>query len=123
MRIQRGAPAASVPAPAVQAWSPANFPSLRGTPMQITGDMLIGASVVRGTATRLQAINPATGEALGPDFHGGGAAEAERACALAEQAFDIYRATSPEARATFLEAIADGIEALGDTLVQRAHLE
>src|SRR5437868_12886051 len=123
MRTRRAAPVVPVQALAVQAWRSANFPSLRGIPMQITGDMLIGASVVRGTVTRLQAINPATGEALGPDFHGGGAAEAERACALAEQAFDTYRATSPEARATFLEAIADGIEALGDTLVQRAHLE
>ncbi|AQV98267.1 aldehyde dehydrogenase (NADP(+)) [Cupriavidus necator] len=91
--------------------------------MTITGDMLIGASAVRGTSKIQQAINPATGEVLGPDFHGGGAAEAERACALAEAAFDIYRNTSPEARAALLESIASGIEALGDELIERAHAE
>lgn len=91
--------------------------------MQITGEMLIGAHSVRGRDAVLQAIDPATGEALGPDFHGGGAAEVDRACQLAEQAFDTFRALSPEQRAGLLERIATGIEALGDTLVQRAHRE
>ncbi|QUN26141.1 aldehyde dehydrogenase (NADP(+)) [Cupriavidus sp. KK10] len=91
--------------------------------MHITGDMLIGAQAVRGTEALLQAINPTTGEALGPDFHGGGQAEVERACALAEAAFDTYRNTTPEQRAALLEAIATGIEALGDTLTERAHME
>ncbi|KWR76515.1 aldehyde dehydrogenase (NADP(+)) [Cupriavidus sp. IDO] len=91
--------------------------------MTITGDMLIGAQSVRGTESLLQAINPATGETLGPDFGGGGNAEVNRACELAEAAFDTYRATTPQQRAAFLESIASGIEALGDTLIQRAHLE
>lgn len=91
--------------------------------MTITGEMLIGASAVRGTTKILHATNPATGEVLAPEFHGGGAAEAERACALAEAAFDTYRNTSPETRARFLESIASGLEALGDTLIERAHAE
>ncbi|WP_444634946.1 aldehyde dehydrogenase (NADP(+)) [Cupriavidus oxalaticus] len=91
--------------------------------MHITGDMLIGAQAVRGTESTLQAINPATGETLGPNFHGGGQADVERACALAEAAFNTYRNTSSEQRAAFLEAIAAGIEALGDTLIERAHQE
>ncbi|WP_454056088.1 aldehyde dehydrogenase (NADP(+)) [Cupriavidus sp. Marseille-Q8015] len=91
--------------------------------MTITGEMLIGASAVRGTEDTFQAINPATGEALQPTFHGGGAADVERACALAEAAFDPYRATSPTQRASFLERIADNIEALGDELIERAHAE
>ncbi|AOZ05539.1 aldehyde dehydrogenase (NADP(+)) [Cupriavidus malaysiensis] len=91
--------------------------------MNITGDMLIGASAVRGQQTRLHAINPATGETLAPVFGGGGEAEAERACALAEAAFDTFRNTPPETRARLLEAIADGIEALGDALIERAHAE
>jgi NADP-dependent aldehyde dehydrogenase len=91
--------------------------------MHITGDMLIGAQAVRGAQSTLQAINPSTGEVLGPDFHGGGQADVERACALAEAAFDTYRNTSSEQRAAFLEAIAAGIEALGDTLIERAHQE
>ncbi len=91
--------------------------------MKITGEMLIGASAVRGQDAVLQATDPATGATLGPDFHGGGAAEVERACVLAEQAFDAFRNTLPEQRAAFLERIADGIEALGDTLIERAHRE
>ncbi|WP_064573023.1 aldehyde dehydrogenase (NADP(+)) [Cupriavidus gilardii] len=91
--------------------------------MKITGEMLIGASAVRGQDAALQAIDPATGATLGPDFHGGGAAEVDRACVLAEQAFDAFRNTLPAQRAAFLERIADGIEALGDTLVERAHRE
>jgi len=91
--------------------------------MTITGDMLIGTSAVRGQQTQLHAINPATGEALPPVFGGGGEAEAERACALAEAAFDTYRSSAPETRAQLLEAIAAGIEALGDALIERAHAE
>jgi len=91
--------------------------------MTITGDMLIGASAVRGQQTQLHAINPATGDTLPPVFGGGGEAEAERACALAEAAFDAYRSTTPETRARLLEAIAAGIEALGDALIERAHAE
>lgn len=88
--------------------------------MKITGEMLIGASAVRGHDAVLQAIDPATGATLGPDFHGGGAAEVDRACALAEQAFDAFRNTLPAQRAAFLERIADGIEALGDTLDRKS---
>ena len=91
--------------------------------MTITGEMLIGASAVRGTEDTFQAINPATGEALTPTFHGGGAADVDRACTLAEAAFDTFRATSPEQRAQFLERIADNIEAIGDELLQRANAE
>ncbi|MBY4895674.1 aldehyde dehydrogenase (NADP(+)) [Cupriavidus sp. AU9028] len=91
--------------------------------MKITGEMLIGSRAVRGNDAVLQATNPATGEVLGPDFHGGGAAEVDQACQLAEQAFDAYRATSPEQRAAFLERIADEIEALGDALIERANQE
>jgi NADP-dependent aldehyde dehydrogenase len=91
--------------------------------MTLTGEMLIGANAVRGTEDTFQAINPATGETLAPTFHGGNAADVDRACQLAEAAFDTYRATTPEQRARFLESIAEGIEALGDELVQRAHAE
>ncbi|GAA0840667.1 MAG: aldehyde dehydrogenase (NADP(+)) [Cupriavidus sp.] len=91
--------------------------------MTMTGEMLIGASAVRGTEDTFHGINPATGEKLEPAYQGSTAADVERACALAEAAFDTYRATSPEQRATFLESIAAGLEALGDELIQRAHAE
>ncbi len=91
--------------------------------MTLTGDLLIGASALRGSGEPFQATNPATGEALPPSYAGAEAAELERACALADAAFDSFRETSPEARAAFLEAIAGHIAALGDALVERAVAE
>ncbi|RZT42777.1 aldehyde dehydrogenase (NADP(+)) [Cupriavidus agavae] len=91
--------------------------------MTISGEMLIGATAARGTEETFHGINPATGEKLEPAYQGSTAADVDRACALAEAAFDTYRATSPEQRAAFLEAIATGLEGLGDELIQRAHAE
>ncbi|WP_321799175.1 aldehyde dehydrogenase (NADP(+)) [Caballeronia sp. J97] len=91
--------------------------------MKITGDMLIGASAVRGTDATLRAFDPARNADLEPPFGGGGAAEVARACELAEAAFDDYRHAPFETRAQFLEAIADNIIALGDTLIERAMAE
>ncbi|GJH11950.1 aldehyde dehydrogenase (NADP(+)) [Caballeronia novacaledonica] len=91
--------------------------------MKITGEMLIGASAVRGTDATLRAFDPARNADLEPAFGGGGAAEVARACELAEAAFDDYRHAPLETRAQFLEAIADNIIALGDTLIERATAE
>lgn len=89
----------------------------------ITGDLLIGASAVRGYAGELQALDPASGQALSPAFGAGGPAELDRACQLADQAFDIFRETLPQARAHFLETIAEGLLSLGPTLIERAMAE
>lgn len=89
----------------------------------ITGDMLIGAGPVRGTEGTLRAFDPARGIALEPAFGAGGQADVDRACRLAQAAFDPFRAASPETRARFLETIADHLVALGDTLISRAHQE
>ena len=59
--------------------------------MKITGEMLIGASAVRGADATLRAYDPARNTDLEPAFGGGGAAEVARACELAEAAFDDYR--------------------------------
>ncbi|MEN0039490.1 MAG: aldehyde dehydrogenase (NADP(+)) [Cellvibrio sp.] len=91
--------------------------------MKLTGNLLIGSRQVAGTSGTLYAINPATGEQLEPAYHLGSAADVEQACHLAEQAFDIYRATSPAVRANFLETIARNIEAIGDQLIERAMAE
>lgn len=91
--------------------------------MNITGEMLIGQSAVRGTEGSLRAVNPATNETIAPDFGAGGATEVARACTLAQQAFDSYRATTPQQRAEFLEEIANGILALGPALIERATQE
>ncbi|WP_199235242.1 aldehyde dehydrogenase family protein, partial [Azospirillum sp. TSA6c] len=77
--------------------------------MTITGEMLIGATAHRGGQGGFRAVDPATGEALDPVFSGGGAAEVERACALAWAAFDAFRETGLEQRAAFLETVAQNI--------------
>ncbi|PWC35737.1 aldehyde dehydrogenase (NADP(+)) [Azospirillum sp. TSO35-2] len=91
--------------------------------MTLTGEMLIGAQSHRGGDGDFHAINPATGETLEPGFGGGGAAEVERACALAWDAFDAFRDSGLEQRAAFLEAVAQNILDLGDELITRAMAE
>ena len=92
--------------------------------MQITGEMLIGASCVRGTEGQQQAFNPATDQFIdAPVFGMGGPAEVDRAAQLAAEAFDEYRLLPLAKRAEFLEAIADNIMALGDALIERAMAE
>ena len=91
--------------------------------LTLTGEMLIGARTVRGTEGTLYAVNPATCAEMEPAFGGGTARDVDAACALAEAAFDPYRAVSLERRAQFLEAIAQGILDLGDVLVERVMSE
>lgn len=91
--------------------------------MTLTGKMLIGGAVVPGVGNAFHAIDPATGQALEPAYHGATRTQVEQACALAWAAFDDYRETTPSARAAFLEAIAESIEALGETLIERAMAE
>lgn len=91
--------------------------------MTLEGKLLIGQQAVSGQQADIQAVNPATGETLSPAYPGGSKAEVDQACALAEAAFNSYRETSLEARATFLETIAAEIEGIGDELVERAMAE
>ena len=91
--------------------------------MAITGSMLIGAAVVRGTAGEVRATNPATGAELEPVFGGGVIADVETACSIAARDFDAFRAAPLETRALLLEAIAQGLMDLGDELIERAMAE
>ena len=91
--------------------------------MDLCGLNLIASRPVQGSGASFHAVAPATGEALAPAFTAAGPAEVERACAAAASAFDVFRETSPEARAAFLEAVAARIEALGEALIVRAMAE
>ncbi|KGW36473.1 aldehyde dehydrogenase family protein [Burkholderia pseudomallei MSHR3016] len=91
--------------------------------MQITGEMLIGAAAVRGSEGTMRAYAPAQGVELEPTFGAGGAADVDRACRLANAAFDPFRQAPLETRARFLEAIAERIVGLGDPLIERAHAD
>jgi NADP-dependent aldehyde dehydrogenase len=73
--------------------------------------------------TAFRSIAAATGEPRGPDLATHTAQDVATACAAAEAAFDTYRATSREERATFLETIAQNILDLGDALIEAAMAE
>lgn len=86
------------------------------------GSFLIGARAVTTDET-FTGFDPATNEALDPPFSVATVDHVAEACRLADEAFDTYRETTPEARAAFLEAIAANIEAIGDELIVRAMQE
>ena len=65
----------------------------------------------------------ASGEEIEPAFAISQVDDVAAVCAAADAAFDTYRAMPSEARATFLEAIGEEILALGDALLDRAHIE
>jgi alpha-ketoglutaric semialdehyde dehydrogenase len=83
------------------------------------GSFLIGATPVTSTDT-FRAYDPSTDALIEPPFSVSTTDHVVQACALADAAFNDFRDTDPEARATFLETIAAKIEALGDELVARA---
>ncbi|MFT0532635.1 aldehyde dehydrogenase (NADP(+)) [Castellaniella hirudinis] len=91
--------------------------------MPITGTQLIGQHNQAGTGPAFQAVNPATGQAIAPAWHGADASQIDQAVALATQAFGVYRETSLDTRAAFLDAIAQAILDTGDELIDRAMLE
>ncbi|MFK3799941.1 aldehyde dehydrogenase (NADP(+)) [Pseudomonas sp. NPDC088444] len=91
--------------------------------MQILGETIIGQRAVRGLAGEVFAIAAATGEPLTPAFGASTLEDVNEACELAEAAFDPYRQLDDEHRARFLDAIAQGLLDLGDTLIDRVHLE
>lgn len=91
--------------------------------MRLTGEMLIGASSVPASEGTMKALDPATGELVGPEFALGGAAEVDRAARLADEAYDTYNRTGLAERAAFLELIADRLEGIKGELAERAALE
>ncbi len=90
---------------------------------ELTGQMIIAGSPVRGSGAEIRGFDPNRGADLEPAYRYGDAAHVEAACAAAAAAFADYRAAPPDRRAAFLEAIADNIEAIRDDLVPRAVAE
>jgi 2,5-dioxopentanoate dehydrogenase len=89
----------------------------------LAGEMFIGSVAIRGESGSTHGINPATGETMEPAFGLASQEQADRACTLAWDAFDLYRELSLEQRAGFLERIAQRILELGDELIDRAVAE
>lgn len=73
--------------------------------------------------TDFRSVAAATGQPQGPSLAVHGPADVANACAAAADAFDTYRATGAEARATFLERIAEEILGIGDDLIEAAMQE
>ena len=89
----------------------------------IKGELLIGNTARRGSNGELWGIEAATGTRLQPSFGGASLQDLDRACELADAAFDAYRSTTLEQRALFLEKIAQNILDVGDELVERCMAE
>lgn len=89
----------------------------------LKGFSIIGSGTGSGGNGQLQAVNPATGDALEPAY----ALETEsglaKAMQLAEEAFETYGQTSGQQRAEFLRTIAAGLEAAADDIAARMGLE
>jgi NADP-dependent aldehyde dehydrogenase len=91
--------------------------------MALTGQSFIGSQRGALAGAPIQALNPATGELLGPVYYSASRTEVDQAAQLAAQAFPIYAATSGKAKGTFLRRIAEGLDAVQQQLAERAHLE
>lgn len=91
--------------------------------MDLSGALLIGSENVNGKNGETRGFDPSNGERLDPVFGGASLADVDRACGLAAEAFDGYRAVSLERRAQFLETIAEKIAGIGDVLIERCMAE
>lgn len=89
----------------------------------IQGKNYIGRSLSAEGGKTFQAYAPASDTYLPETFTCATAAEVNRTMELAEKAFDAYAQVPAAERASFLIAITEEILALGDQLLERAHLE
>jgi NADP-dependent aldehyde dehydrogenase len=89
----------------------------------LTGHSIIAGSPVPGRLHGSAGVEAATGEPLEPVYTNVDEAQLEEATQAAADAFDTYRATSPQQRAAFLEKVAAEIEADGEGIVARAVAE
>jgi alpha-ketoglutaric semialdehyde dehydrogenase len=85
--------------------------------MEIIPSQIIGFKNVQSNGGTFYGYNPVTGKALTTAFHEALGQDINEAVALAQEAFNSYRKTTPVQRSLFLEAIAANIDALGDDLL------
>lgn len=87
--------------------------------MNIQGKNIIGFSTSSEGTVAIEAVNPVTGDNIGPLFYNATLNELSMATNLAEEAFVVYRKKSGKEKANFLKKIADEIEAIGEELTDR----
>lgn len=91
--------------------------------MTLHGKSLLAGAVGQPGSPTFHTVNPATGQRLAPEFHSASLGEVDGVLEASARAFDDYRARPAAERARLLETIATEIEALGDALLERAHVE
>lgn len=91
--------------------------------MSLDGTSIIGNGRGTSTGSRFQAVNPASGELLVPEFTSASDADIERAVHLAAEAFETYGEVSGKGKAMFLRRIAENLEGAGAEITERAQQE
>ena len=86
------------------------------------GAIFVGGET-RTSDTYFQATDPSTGSPIDRDFPEASSGDVDKACQLADAAFQDYSSSPPERIAKFLETIADKILNLGDDLISDAMRE
>lgn len=89
----------------------------------LKGYNLVGQTESAESGQFLQVFSTVSGDNLAEQFSVATPAEIDMAVEKAANAFEVYKAISPEKRAVFLDTIASEIMALGDVLIQRAMQE
>ncbi|MCD1145239.1 aldehyde dehydrogenase (NADP(+)) [Kocuria sp. LUK] len=93
------------------------------TTTTLTGHSILAGREVPGAGGTTRAVDPATGEHLGPAYTLLDEAQLAEATAAAEEASASFGDLDPQAHAGFLERIAANIEAVAGELVERAGAE
>jgi len=93
------------------------------TARELTGHSLIAGRTVAGTGSTFNAIAPATGDVLAPNYSQIDVDQLREATAAADEAFATFSSLSPDAHAAFLDAVADEIEQIRDAIIERAAQE
>ncbi len=89
----------------------------------LTGLSIIGTASGSKQSDKLRSFSTVIAKELPEEFSIASEEEIELAMNKASQAFPTFSSMDAAVRAGFLDAIADEILALGDTLIERAHLE
>lgn len=89
----------------------------------LLGTSIIGPTRSDSRQSPFRAVNPATGEAMPPNYWSATPADLDRATDLAAEAAPALEQVSGQARAEFLRKIASNIEALGQELQTRVAAE
>lgn len=91
--------------------------------MNLHGQSFIAGQRQTGTGISFQVVSPLDRTVLQGEFLTASQSQVDAALLAAAEAHAAFAASDGQTRAAFLEAIAEEILTLGDTLIERAHLE